>query len=54
VLVSVVENGWLATSVEPPVKALKRLDLPELGRPTSPMRSTPKGYCPFGPRPAYA
>ena len=32
-LVSVVEKGWLATGAEPPVKALKRLDFPELGRP---------------------
>ena len=37
----------------PPVKALKRLDLPELGRPTSPIRSTPKGYWPGdGSRPS--
>ena len=38
-VVSVVENGWAATGADPPVRALNRLDLPELGRPTMPRRS---------------
>src|SRR5579859_7711954 len=38
-LVSVVENGWAATRALPPVRALNRLDLPALGRPTRPNRS---------------
>lgn len=38
--VVVVEKGWAATKADPPVKALKREDFPELGRPTSPRRST--------------
>src|SRR4030088_3537193 len=43
--VSVVENGCGATTVDAPVSALKRLDLPLLGRPTRPSRSTaPAGY----------
>ena len=37
--VSVVENGCAATSALPPVNALKRDDLPALGRPTMPKRS---------------
>jgi hypothetical protein len=39
-LVSVVENGCEATAADPPVRALKSEDLPALGRPTMPMRST--------------
>ena len=43
--VSVVENGCGATTVSAPVSALNRLDLPLLGRPTSPRRSMPaSGY----------
>src|SRR2546421_11578173 len=38
-VVSVVENGCVATTVDAPVNALNRLDLPLLGRPTSPRRS---------------
>ena len=41
--VSVVEKGWAATTVSAPVSALKRLDLPLLGRPTRPRRSTARG-----------
>src|ERR1051325_2901539 len=38
--VSVVENGWGATTALAPVRALNRLDFPELGRPTRPRCST--------------
>ncbi len=38
--VSVVEKGCAATTVDAPVSALNRLDLPLLGRPTRPRRST--------------
>src|SRR5713101_4099839 len=39
--VSVVEKGCGATTVDAPVSALNKLDLPLLGRPTRPRRSTP-------------
>src|SRR4051812_43310760 len=38
-VVSVVENWCGATTVSAPVSALNKLDLPLLGRPTSPRRS---------------
>ena len=39
-VVSVVVNGWGATGTCAPVRALNSDDLPALGRPTSPRRST--------------
>ena len=38
-VVSVVEKGCAATTVDAPVSALNRLDFPLLGRPTRPRRS---------------
>ena len=38
-VLSVVEKGWAATGADPPVRALNRLDFPELGSPTMPSRS---------------
>ena len=43
-VVSMVENGCAATIDDAPVSALKRLDLPLFGKPTSPRRSTRGAY----------
>src|SRR5688572_25065581 len=55
---STVAKGYAAASALPPDKALKRDDLPALGRPTKPKRSTAirvrGGYVRFGMEPVEA